>query len=82
MPQDERRAIIESQSKHISTGLKYLPAIARKLYHSRDFGEGIDFVTWFEFDPQHVGLFDELLSFLRQSIEWKYVSREIEFRLE
>ncbi|MDZ4852461.1 MAG: hypothetical protein SGI77_24495 [Pirellulaceae bacterium] len=39
MTQDERRAIFEERSHHISIGLKYLPAIARRLHHCRDFSE-------------------------------------------
>jgi hypothetical protein len=48
MAQDERRAIFEKQSHHTEVGLKYLPAIARKLYHCRDIGESFDLLTWFE----------------------------------
>ena len=36
MTQDERRTIFEEQSQHTVTGLKYLPAIARRLHHCRD----------------------------------------------
>src|SRR6059036_2666583 len=36
LAQDERRALIEERSHHIAIGLEYLPAIARRLYHSRD----------------------------------------------
>ncbi len=79
--QDERRSIFEEQSKHISVGLKYLPAIARRLHHSRDLGEPFDFLTWFEFAPEHAGAFDELVGFLRSSLEWKFVTREIDIRL-
>src|ERR1051326_8199155 len=38
LPQDQRRAIFEERSRHIATGLKYLPAVARRLHHSRDRG--------------------------------------------
>jgi hypothetical protein len=33
LPQDERRKILEDRSHHITTGMKYLPAIARRLHH-------------------------------------------------
>ncbi len=45
LPQDERRANFEERSRHIATGLKYLPAVARRLLHSRDLGEPFDFLT-------------------------------------
>src|SRR5262249_36609315 len=51
LPQDERRAIFEERSHHIAIGLQYLPAVARRLHHSRDLGEPFDFLTWFEFAP-------------------------------
>jgi hypothetical protein len=35
LAQDERRAVFEEQSRHIGIGLDYLPAIARRLHHSR-----------------------------------------------
>jgi hypothetical protein len=61
--------------------MEYLPQIARRLHHGRDLGEPFDFLTWFEFAPEHEGLFDELLARLRASEEWRYVSREIDIRL-
>ncbi len=81
LPQDERRKIFESESRHIQIGIKYLPAIARRLYHCRDIGEPFDFLTWFEYAPSDSELFDELLHTLRMTEEWKYVDREIEIRL-
>jgi chlorite dismutase len=83
MPQNERRAIFEEQSDHIKTGLKYLPAIARRLHHCRDLsdGEPFDFLTWFEYAPSHAAVFDTLLAELRASEEWNYVEREIDIRL-
>jgi Chlorite dismutase len=82
MAQDERRDILESRSQHIATGMKYLPAIARRLMHGRDLGEQFDFVTWFEFAPRDSAVFDDLLSSLRCTEEWKYVEREVEIKLE
>jgi hypothetical protein len=83
LPQDERRQILEEQSKHIAIGLKYLPAIARRLHHCRDLGgnEPFDFITWFEFAPSDRPAFDELLAALRASPEWQYVDREVDIRL-
>jgi chlorite dismutase len=82
MSQDERRAIFEAQSHHTEIGLAYLPEIARQLHHSRDLGEPFDFVTWFEFAPEHTAAFNKLLARLRATKEWEYVEREIDIRLE
>ena len=83
LPQDERRQILEEQSRHIAIGLKFLPAIARRLHHCRDLGgaEPFDFITWFEYAPEHGSAFDELVAALRASPEWQYVEREADFRL-
>lgn len=81
LAQDERRAIFEEQSHHTAIGLQYLPAIARKLYHCRDIGEPFDFLTWFEYAPTHTNAFEELVGKLRETLEWKYVDREIDIRL-
>ena len=82
MSQDERRNIFEKESGHISKSMKYLPAIARRLDHCRELGEPFDFLTWFEFAPQHSSLFDELLAQMRSSREWQFVDREIDIRLK
>jgi chlorite dismutase len=82
LSQDERRAIFEEQSHHTAIGLKYLPAIARQLHHSRDLGEPFDFITWFEFAPEHTALFNDLLHQLRSTTEWQFVEREMDIRLE
>ena len=81
LAQDERRRIFEETSRHTAIGLEYLPAVARKLHHSRDLGEPFDFLTWFEFAPQHEAAFDDLLARLRATEEWKYVEREVDIRL-
>ncbi len=83
LAQDERRRIFEEQSGHIRIGLKYLPAIARRLHHCRDCGgtEPFDFLTWFEYTPTEARGFDELLAELRASEEWTYVERAIDLRL-
>jgi chlorite dismutase len=82
LTQEERREIFEDKSQHIAASLKYLPAIARQLYHSRDLGEPFDFLTWFEYAPEHADDFEELVRTLRASEEWKYIEREVDIRLE
>jgi chlorite dismutase len=81
LPQDERRAIFEARSHHTEIGLRYLPAIARRLYHSRDLGGPFDFLTFFEFRDADTSAFDDLLGRLRETEEWTYVEREVEIRL-
>ncbi len=81
LAQDERRAIFEERSRHISTGLKYLPAVARRLHHCRDLGESFDFLTWFEYALEDTGAFEELVGRLRETEEWYYVEREVDIRL-
>ena len=83
LSQDERRRILEEDSAHIRIGMKYLPAIARRLHHCRDLGgaEPFDFLTWFEFAPADTAAFDRLLAELRVSAEWRYVDRETDIRL-
>ena len=61
--------------------MKYLPTIARKLFHSRDIGEPFDFLILFEYAPADADAFEELLIALRKTEEWKYVDREIDIRM-
>ncbi len=72
MAQDERRAIFEEESHHTAVGLEYLPGVARRLLHCRDLEEPFDFLTWFEFAPEHTKAFEELLLRMRASKEWEY----------
>jgi hypothetical protein len=81
LPADQRRAIFEGDSKHIATGLRYLPAVARRLHHGRDLGEPFDFLTWFEYAPADAGAFEELVESLRKTREWQSVEREVDIRL-
>ena len=81
LAQDERRAILETRSKHIAVGLEYLPAVARRLHHSRELGEPFDFLTWFEYAPAHAAAFEALVDRLRRTEEWQYVDREVDIRL-
>lgn len=81
LTQDERRAIFEEQSHHTAIGLDYLPAVARQLYHCRDLGEPFDFLTWFEYAPEHAPQFEDLVARLRSTTEWSFVEREVDVRL-
>jgi len=83
LSQDERRRVFEAQSKHIEIGLRYLPAVARRLHHCRDLGEyePFDFLTWFEYASAHEADFNTLIAELRASPEWTYVDREVDIRL-
>lgn len=82
LAQDERRRIFEETSHHNAIGMEYLPAIARRLHHCRDLGGEFDFLTWFEYAPNHAEAFEELVARLRKSPEWEYVEREVDLRLE
>jgi chlorite dismutase len=81
LAQDQRRAIFETRSGHIRTGLGYMSRIARRLYHCRDFGEPFDFLTWFEYAPSIEQDFNELATKLRETEEWTFVDREVDIRL-
>ncbi|MEM6778942.1 MAG: chlorite dismutase family protein [Planctomycetota bacterium] len=83
LTQEQRRDIFHRSSHH-DTGLKALPAIARRLHHCRDLvtAEPFDFITWFEFAPEHLAVFNDLLASLRETEEWQYIDREYELRLE
>lgn len=83
LPQDERRRIFEESSHHVKVGLMYLPAVARRLHHCRDLSENepFDFLTWFEFAPEHIPAFNEMVAILRATEEWAYVDRECDIRL-
>ena len=84
MTQDERRAVLEDQSQHIKVGLKYLPAVARRLHHCRDLDspQPFDFVTYFDYAKADSAAFEDLVDQLRSSPEWKFVDREVDIRLE
>jgi len=79
--QDERREIFEAKSHHIEGTLKYLPQVARLIFHCRDLGEPFDFITWFEYAPEHATMFEELVAMLRETEEWTFVEREVDLRL-
>jgi chlorite dismutase len=82
LTQEERRQIFEDRSHHIAASLKYLPAVARQLYHCRDLDEPFDFLTWFEYAPADADAFEELVRTLRATEEWRYVEREVDIRME
>ena len=83
MTQDERRAIFEERSKHMTIGIKYLPAIARRLQHCRDLGEHepFDFLTIFDYAKADSSAFDDMMAELRATEEWKFVDREYDMRI-
>lgn len=81
LTQDDRRDIFEQRSRHIAVGLEYLPAVARRLHHSRDLGEPFDFLTWFEYAPEDAAAFEQLVLRLRGTDEWTFVDREVDIRL-
>jgi len=81
LAQDERRAVFEEETHHVADTLAWLPRIARRLYHAREVDGRWDFLTWFEFAPEHAAAFDELLGLLRERAEWRFVDREVELRL-
>ena len=81
LAQDERRAIFEESSRHIARSMAYLPRVARRLHHGRDLGEPFDFLTWFEYSPEHAAAFEELVGQLRSTEEWSHVTREVDIRL-
>lgn len=83
LTQDERRAILEEQSHHIAIGMRYLPAIARRLLHCRDFAtqEPFDFLGFLDFAPESGPAFDEMLEQLRATPEWSFIDRDIDIRL-
>jgi chlorite dismutase len=79
LAQDERRALLAES--HITIGLDYLPAVARRLHHSRDLGQPFDFLTWFEYAPGDSEQFEDLVGRLRNTLEWSHVDREVDIRL-
>ena len=56
--------------------------MARQLFHCRDLGEPFDFITWFEYAPEHAAQFEELVAMLRTTEEWTFVEREVDVRLQ
>ncbi|MBB3354148.1 chlorite dismutase [Rhizobium lentis] len=83
MTQDERRSVFEEQSHHIAIGLRYLPAVARRLLHCRDLETAapFDFLGFLDFAPADEPAFDDMLGQLRSTKEWSFMEREIDIRL-
>jgi hypothetical protein len=81
LTQDERLAIFAES--HNAIGLKYLPAIARRLHHCRDLDalQPFDFLTWFDYSSENSEAFEDLVAALRKTPEWKFVDWEIDIRL-
>ncbi|QYE33318.1 chlorite dismutase family protein (plasmid) [Polymorphobacter sp. PAMC 29334] len=84
LTQDERRGILEEKSHHIAIGMRFLPAVARRLLHCRDLGETtpFDFIGHLDFAPSDADKFDDMLGELRRTEEWSYIDREIDIRLQ
>ena len=61
--------------------IELLPRISRRLHHSRELAEPFDFLTWFEYAPEHAVAFEDLVNKLRATREWAYVDREVDIRL-
>ena len=83
LTQDDRRRILEEDSHHIAIGLRYLPAVARRLLHCRDLEDEapFDFIGFLDFAPESEAPFDDMLGQLRATKEWSYMDREIDIRL-
>jgi hypothetical protein len=83
LTQDERRTILEEDSHHIAIGMRYLPAIARRLLHCRDLGDEapFDFIGFLDFAPESQAAFDRMLDQLRATREWSFMDRDIDIRL-
>lgn len=79
--ESEKREIHDMESNKTARWLKHSNGIARQFHHSRELGEPFDFLAWFEFSPKESGAFEEMMSSLRESEEWKYVEREVDVRL-
>jgi hypothetical protein len=60
-----------------------LPGVAKRLHHCRDSGtaQPFDFLTWFEYVPEHEKGFEQLVRELRETEEWSFVEREVDIRL-
>lgn len=83
LTQDERRAILEADLHHIAIGMRYLPAVARRLLHCRDLADEapFDFIGFLDFAPESQAAFDRMLEELRATKEWSFMDREIDIRL-
>jgi hypothetical protein len=83
LTQDERRAILEEDSHHIAIGMRYLPAVARRLLHCRDLATEapFDFIGFLDFASGDEPAFDEMMGELRATKEWSFMDREVDIRL-
>ena len=83
LAQDERRTILEEDSHHIAIGIRYLPAVARRLLHCRDLATHtpFDFLGFLDFAPGDETAFDDMLVQLRATREWSFMDREVDVRL-
>lgn len=83
LTQDERREILEEDLHHIAIGLRYLPAVARRLLHCRDLEDQapFDFLAYLDYAPVDGVAFDDMMDLFRKTKEWAFMDREIDIRL-
>ena len=81
LPHDQRKAKIPA---HVDLGVPFIPAIHRRLFHSRDYSKDYDFLTYFEFRAADEPQFRQLCQALRdpkRNPEWTYIDRDCEIWL-
>ncbi|MEO8100068.1 MAG: chlorite dismutase family protein [Acidobacteriota bacterium] len=78
MAHDQRGHHFHGDAGHTAIGFPYADKIFRRLYHARYLGSRFDFLTYFEFPPEHEAAFRALLAELRATKEWSYVEEEYE----
>lgn len=83
MREEERRVYFHPapRDRHIEIGVPFTGQIHRRLFHCREEGSAYDFVTYFEFAPEHTEAFQALCAGLRdvrRNPEWQFVDREAE----
>jgi hypothetical protein len=61
-----------------------LPGVAQRLHHCRDLGtaQPFDFLTWFEYSPEHEKGFEQLVRELRETEEWNFVRARSRYSFE
>lgn len=78
---EERKALIPA---HVDIGVPFIPAIHRRLFHSREHSKDYDFLTYFEFPAADEPQFRQLCQALRnpkRNPEWAYIDRDCEIWL-
>ena len=72
-------AIEKAIDRAAKAGVK-VQFLSLNLLELPDLGEPFDFLTWFEYAPEHADAFEELVRRLRSTAEWRYVEREVDIR--